>query len=100
MVEMDEEMGRRGVEKEEIGHTWEQEIRPTVFTARWLTHFLSLIYMLGQKAHSCLLSGKLVWQCGGGVGGTVAEIGDRKWCLAFRSSCVLSFSVLWRSTAC
>ncbi len=39
MVEMDEEIGSGGVEKEENGYTWQPEIRPTVFTAGWLTLF-------------------------------------------------------------
>lgn len=56
----------------------------------------SLRYMLGQNVHSCLLSvgaAKLEWQWGW-YGGTVAEIGGRKWGLAFRTCCAVFCGIM------
>lgn len=66
--DMDEEMGSGGVEKEENGHMWEQEIRPTVFTAGWLTLF-SLSDTCQDKKHTAV-SYLVTWYGGGGgIGG-------------------------------
>lgn len=54
MLEMDEDRGSGEVRKEENGYTWQPEIRPTVFTAGWLS---SLTNTCGDKnVHSCLPS--------------------------------------------
>lgn len=67
MVEMDEEIGSGGVEKEENGYTWQPEIRPTVFTAGWLTLF-SPSNTCQDKKHTAVsyLSVLVTWYGSGG----------------------------------
>lgn len=45
MVDVNEEIGSIGVEKEENGYTCQPQIRQTVFAAGWLTLFLSQIHV-------------------------------------------------------
>lgn len=60
MLEMDEDRGSGEVRKEENGYTCQPEIRPTVFTAGWLS---SLTNTCGDKMYTAVshLSELVYW---------------------------------------
>lgn len=66
MVDVDEEIGSGGVEKEENGYTCQPEIRQTVFAAGWLTLLLSDTCEDKMYTAVSYLSTLLYWYGSGG----------------------------------